>query len=153
MNNLLELTMADGKELDIPTGTVFMFEELLKGFHPSFPEAKSFIRYSFGANSPPRTAMLMTKMSDLKLELDINVQPPGKWLVLHRMTGEEVVLLVDNVVGRMAMEDGTEVSYLHGQEVEVAHVKESRREIKKMSEREIGRPEGLIELPVPEENK
>jgi len=151
MTPMLELTLADGRELDIPSGSVIMFEGMNEGANPNFPSAKSFIRYGMG--SEVRNGVLSTKVEDLVFELGINTSAPSKWLRLTKKTGEALVLLSGNVVGRMSLEEGCEVSYVVGDVVEVAQVTQSRREIKKWSEREVGRPEGLIEMPVPEDNR
>ncbi len=149
-NKLLELNLADDKELDIPAGAVIMFEEMTKGANPHFPKATVFLRYAMG--NELRTAILKDKLSDLLFELDINVDAGGSWLKLTKDTGEKLVIQTKNVVGRMTLDEGCQVSVVVGGDVLPFTVKETRRQIKKWSEREVGRPEGLIEMPIPQEN-
>lgn len=151
MTPMLELTLADGRELDIPSGSVVMFESMLENANPHFPNARAFIRYAMGNDL--RTAVLSTKVEDLIFDLGINTEAPSKWLRLDKKTGERLVLLSVNVVGRLALEEGCEISYMIADRVEATEVTQSRREIKKWSERETGRPEGLMEMPVPEDNR
>ena len=147
MHKMLELTLADGKELDIPAGAVVMFEEMNSETNPNFPSARAFLTYVMG--NELRTAITSTKFEDLMFELEINTQPG--WLRLtQKETGLRVILLSKNVVGRLSLEDGCEVSYVRGEEVRTITVNESRREIKKWSERaQVAPPAGLIPLPVP----
>jgi hypothetical protein len=152
MTPMLELMLADGRELDVPSGSIVMFEEMKEGKNPNFPNARSFIRYALGEDL--RTAIVSTKVEDMIFDLGINTAAPGRWLRLTKKSGERIVLLVGNVVSRMAMAEGCEISYVVGRDTESVEVSESRREVKKWSEAgETGRPEGLVELPVPEENR
>jgi hypothetical protein len=134
MLQMLEVMLADGKELDIPHGSVVMFNELNKDSNPNFPNARSFIRYILGDGL--NTGILSTPFEDLIFELGVNTAPPGKWLRLTRKdTGLRVILPVENVVSRTSLDEGCRISYRIGQDVESVEVNESRREIKKWSER------------------
>lgn len=146
MNPMLELTLADGKELDIPTASVVMFEEMNEGTNPNFPNARSFVLYGLGEGL--RNGILSTKFEDLMFELNVSTLPG--WLRLTRKhDGMRIVLLAHNVVGRLGLEDGCEISYMLGKDVHSVVVNESRREIKKWSERAMAPPPGMVPVPVP----
>jgi len=152
MLNFMELTLADGREIDIPIGTAVMVEEMTETTNPNFPAARA--HFTYGLGEKVNTALLSTKLSDLILELGINTAPSGTWLQLTRKdTGLALIVLVKNVVGRMALDEGCQISVVVGENVQIYEVNESRRQIKKWSQMEVGRPEGLIELPVPVENR
>lgn len=132
MQKFLELTLADGKELDIPNGSIMMMEEMTEKTNPNFPEARSFIHYAVGREV--NTALLKDTISDLFFHLDINVAPV-KWLKLTRKEdGLRVVIPAHMVVSRMAIDDGCRLTVAVGDQQKVLTVNESRREIKKWSD-------------------
>lgn len=151
MPNLLEVTLADGRELDVPALAVAMFEEVAEGTMPNLPNTKTKMFYGMGQKIC--SAFMIDKFDDLVFELGINTAGPTKWLRLTKKTGGRICLLSANVVGRMGLEEGCEVSYLVGNEVQAVEVTQTRRQIKKWSEEGEGRPDGLMEIPVPEGNQ
>lgn len=149
MQPMLELTLADGREMDIPLGSVIMFEEMTDKTNPNFPTARSFIRYAMGNDL--RTAVSTMKVEDLSLEL--NVAANRNWIKLTQQDEgkSRLYVLSGNIVGRTTLESGgCEINLIIGGQVQSYFVNESRREIKKWTERASAPPEGLIPLEVPE---
>lgn len=151
----LELTLADGEALDIPGGSITMFEGMGNNPNETMPEAKAFIRYSIGNDD--FHAWIKETFSDILRLLDINVRP-GNWLLLTRETGDRVAFLKDNIIGRQSIKSDTascEVTVLltRGGIVGTFKVQESRDEIKAKMDQPAtsfdAPPPGLIEQPVP----
>lgn len=141
---MIEFTLANGKELDIPDGSIIMFEEMREDTNPNFPNARCFVRYALGGDV--KTAVLVNKVEDVLFELGINATPAG-WLKLTMKDSNlRVIIQVKNVVAREAIEDGCELTVETGAGVMPLTVNESRREIKKWSER----PLAPIPTPAPE---
>lgn len=132
MQNFIELTLADGNELDIPKGSILTMEEMTKETNPNFPDARAFIHYALGREVS--TALVKETVSDLFFHLDVNVSPI-KWLKLTRKEdGLRLVFPAHMVVSRMALEDGCRLTVNIGDMQKTFTVNESRREIKKWSE-------------------
>lgn len=132
MSNFLELTLADGRELDIPKGSIVMIEEMTEKTNPNFPDARAFIHYVVGGEV--MTALLKETVSDLFFHLDVNVSPI-RWLKLTRLDeGLRLIFPAHIVASRMALEEGCQVTVSVGNTQKSFVVKESRREIKKWSE-------------------
>ena len=104
MERLIELVLADGRGIDIPPGSVTCFEAMHPGKNESFPDARSFVRYSFG--DVDRTAVINQSFDDLVRMLDINVRP-ADWLLLTREDGDRIALLNGSVLSREEIADGT----------------------------------------------
>lgn len=137
MYQMLELMLADNREIDIPSNSVVIVEEVAKGFYENFPDARVRLRYAVGKDL--RQAILSTKYEDVIFEMGITANPQG-WLKLERDTGERLALLARSIIGRMAMEEGTQITVMIGELPEEFTVKQSRREIKKWTERALGGP-------------
>ena len=137
MNQTLELMLADGRELDIPPHSLVLIEEMKKGANPNFPEARTYVHYSIG--TALRTALLKTKIEDLIFELDINTTN-NRWLKLTKCTDERMLVLAHTIVSRMATENGCQIDVQVGRDPSTYEVKESRREIKKWTDRALSPP-------------
>ena len=128
---LLEFMLADDKELDLPSGAIVVVEEMNSETNPNFPAARSYIRYVLGGET--MTSILKTKFEDVLFEIDANVDP--SWLKLTRSDGMRLALPSSCIVGRMALDEGCQITVSDGANLIKYSVKESRRQIKKWSEK------------------
>lgn len=133
MTQFVELEIADGRELDVPMEGILAFMGIPKGHNPNFPDAIALVWYVLGAEI--RSALLTNSVSDLILDLNINVAPQD-WMRLHQHEdGEEVVIRARDVKGRLQLEDRTQLVVEIGGNPRTFEVKEERRQIKKWMER------------------
>jgi hypothetical protein len=145
---MLELKLADGGELDIPSEAIIMFEGMVKGDNPNFPEAVSFVRYVIGQDL--KTALLLNSYRELVLMIRMQVKATQRWLFLTLENGEGLAVGADHIVSRMTIKDekkpdvNCEIIVNIGAQAPSFFVRETRAEIKDLSER----PAGLIELPI-----
>lgn len=127
---MIELTLADGKELDIPEGSILLFEEMTAETNPNFPDAKCFIFYLLG--NDVLAATLSNKFEDILFETKATTNP--QWVRLTIDDGRRLGVLAHTIISRRAEEDGCSISVLVRNQPEVYKVKETRRQIKKWSE-------------------
>jgi hypothetical protein len=128
---MIELTLADGKEMDIPEGSIVQFEEMKEDTNPNFPTARAFIFYRLAGEI--LTATLNNKFEDILFETKATTDP--RWLRLTLEDGRRIGLLKDAIISRRSKDDGCTLTVAVTEQPQVIDVKESRREIKKWSER------------------
>lgn len=144
LKTFLEILLADDKAMDIPLTAPVCFFEIGEGVNPNFPDAKAFIHYVIGQDIS--SALLKTKVEDLILDLDVNVNPQD-WLQLTTNDDMKLVCRARDVVSRTETEEGTNLTLDFGKGNMVFSVKESRKQIKKWSERAAQMPPpGMMDL-------
>lgn len=133
MRRMLELTLAGGKEVDLPYHSILMFEQMGPDSNPHFPTARSLVRYKIG--DEVGFVILEDKVEDLVLELDINAR--ADWIKLTK-TGDDKFLFylpADAIVSREQQENSCLLRVAVGDAIKMYEVAETRRQIKKWSER------------------
>lgn len=128
---MIELTLADGKELDIPEGSIVQFEEMKEDTNPNFPSARAFIFYQLAGEI--LTATLNNKFEDILFETKATSDP--NWLRLTLIDDRRIGVLKNTIIARRSNEEGCRLTVAVTDRPQVIDVKESRREIKKWSER------------------
>lgn len=100
MQSFLDLTLADGQNLLIPSHLIMSYEQVPEGQIPNFPDARTFVRYDLG-NGQLQFGLCQTDIAEL--ERDVGTQ---QFLRLEQSEGDLLYVRPNTITSVLRQEDG-----------------------------------------------